>query len=116
VQATPDTLVELIKFGLILGSGMAAAVAVFIGFRKGTGTTKPVEGAIVSATLADGQAVRDLISALNRMMTEMEDSREQRHRDSMAERDAMHELTECIRRGGVPPNWLDLIGKLSGPR
>lgn len=107
----PSAAIDLIKFGLIIGSGLGAAFAVFIGFRKGNGTAKPVEAAVVSATLADGQAVRELINVMHRLCTEICDSRDQRHRDSMQEREAMHEMTDTMRRGGLPANWLELLGQ-----
>lgn len=121
MTTSPDAAIELAKLLLIPGGILTAAVTAFVGYRRSSGTAKPIEGTVVSATLADSQAVRDLVDAVKRSSIEVGDARDQRHRDSLAEREKLDELvgaiggvTDLLRRVpvGIPPDMLALLAKL----
>lgn len=74
---------------------------------------------VLSATLADGHALRNLVDEIRDLRSAMQDSADQRHRDSMAMVDsnerlcrAMQDNTEAKRAIGVTPDMLALLARL----
>lgn len=121
MPASADTAVDLVKLVLIPGGILTALIGAFTGWKRSAGTAKPIEGTVVSATLADANAVRELVDAVKRSSIEVGDARDQRHRDSLAEREKMDELcgaiggvTDVLRRVplGIPPDMLALLARI----
>ena len=121
MPALPDQLVEVVKFAAIVGAGIGGGIAVMLGWRKGGGTSRPIEGTVVSATLADGKAVHKLIDVMEANTEEIRDARLQRHRDSMCEVEATEKLTsqvgvmnDTLRKIplAVPSDWMGLLDRM----
>ena len=95
---------------------MKGGIAVMLGWRKGSGSGRAVEGTVVSATLADSRAVLKLIEAVEESTCETKDARDQRHRDSLAERDlaelsigALKANTDAMRELARVPTLAQLL-------
>ena len=79
------------------------------------------ETQVVAASFMDSRSLRELTDVMSDVRRELQESREQRHQDSLHERDAfdrntqaLHENTLTRRAGGLPPEMLALLGRV-GP-
>lgn len=111
---------SLVNLLLIPGGIGTVLLATLAGWRKGP-SSKPVEATVVSAALADGAAVRDLIEELGRHRRAVCDTADRAHRDSEEIIEATNDLVRELRAdrddrrkdAAVPPDWaLQLLAKL----
>lgn len=122
MPVSTETWVDLAKLIFIPGGVAVTLLTMVRGWNKGP-SGKPVEATVVSAALADGAAVRDLIEELGRHRRALCDTADRAHRDSEQERDATDELAREVRQwredrrndAAVPPPWaLELLARVEG--
>lgn len=97
----------LLAIGAAIVLGLVQLVR---GWTKGEGTAKPVAATVVSATVADSQAIRELIAAVDHLRRIFDEGAERHHSDSLALRDLMErrmslerEMIDVMRRSTSLP-------------
>lgn len=103
----------------VLG-GIGMMIGIIFKYAKGAEAKTPTgDHLVLSATLADGHAVRNLIDEIHDLRTAMLDTADQRHRDSLAQTDATDRLcratidnTEAKRSTGITPEMIKLLTQL----
>jgi hypothetical protein len=111
----PVWLQQVIGAAAFLGT---AGAAIWAG-RKSKGESAG-QATVLAGAIADGRQINRVIDALDEVTAEMRESREQRHRDSLNEREcierlagAVHQNTEAQRSSsGLTPEFMALLAKL----
>jgi hypothetical protein len=106
-----------------LGIGVMVGAA-YVYVKKNAPSEKKDEAVVLSATLADAGVARALIDSTDALRREICESRETRHRDSIAERDCLDKNTANLREaadayrtagmGNTPEKMLALLARLNG--
>jgi len=103
---------------------VAAAIGIVIGmvrkYAKAEDAKAPAgDHMVLSATLADGHALRNLVDEIGDLRTAMRDGADQRHRDTIALLEATDRLcratidnTEAKRAIGITPEMIALLDRL----
>lgn len=100
------------------GFGLTVATAVISG-KKSAGSVTESQATVLAGSITDSKQVSRIIDAVDAVKDEMREGREQRHRDSVAEREAVEsntrairENTDAMRSSGYDPKMLALMLKL----
>ena len=77
------------------------------------------ETTVLAASMIDGRSMKTLVDQVSELRTEIRDSKELRHADSRAERDALDSLTRAVRENtdarhnpGLTPELAVMLARL----
>lgn len=95
----PSTLSSTIETALILGVSVGGALIGMFGGKLGKkeSATEGQATVLAGTILSDPRPLKNLVDGMNAVKDEMQEGREQRHRDSLVERDAVEANTRAVK-------------------